>query len=193
MQDLQDVLDILGQSAATKSWTRLVKKLPRGRARVGGPPEQQAGLRKKIAEAAREPDAAKRTAETCNGSAAEQESSSDRPSAWPAAWSGSWPRRPAAPRARPAEQMGQAGQQAAAGNAAAAGQKAAAAEKSLQEARRQLAQRRFQAQAELAMEQMARLEDALKHLQRQEQNVLEETRRLEEIQQAEGRLTAPRR
>ena len=42
---------------------------------------------------------------------------------------------------------------------------------------------------ELATEQLARLEDAVKHLHRQEQNVLDQTRRIDALQQTAGRLT----
>jgi len=67
--------------------------------------------------------------------------------------------------------------------------RAADAAKTLDEARQQVAQRRRQAQAELAMEQLARMEDTLKHLRRQQQTVLEETRRYDRLQQDQGRLT----
>ena len=42
---------------------------------------------------------------------------------------------------------------------------------------------------ELAMEQLVRLEDTLKHLHRQQQAALEETRRLAALENAEGHLT----
>ncbi|MEE8451710.1 MAG: hypothetical protein V3R99_07335 [Thermoguttaceae bacterium] len=73
----------------------------------------------------------------------------------------------------------------------AAGQmnRAGDAAKTLDEARQQVAQRRRQAQAELAMEQLARMEDALKHLRRQQQTVLDETRRYDRLQEGQGRLT----
>ena len=87
------------------------------------------------------------------------------------------------------EQMEQAGQQAAQGKAGAAAKRAAEAAKLLAEARRKLAAQRFANQAELAMEQLARLEDAIKHLHRQQQNAIDETLRLDGLQRTEGRLT----
>ncbi len=87
------------------------------------------------------------------------------------------------------DQMDKAGRQAAGGHAAAAAKQAVEAGKLLDEARRKLAARRFANQAELALEQLARLEDAIKHLHRQQQNVIDETRRLDELQRTAGRLT----
>ena len=84
-----------------------------------------------------------------------------------------------------AQQMAEAGRAAAQGDRGSAGRQAEAAEKKLEEASRQLAARRLHAQAELAMEQLARLEDALKHLEHQQRNVLDETRRLDALGQKE--------
>ncbi|MBN2474133.1 MAG: hypothetical protein JXB62_05980 [Pirellulales bacterium] len=91
--------------------------------------------------------------------------------------------------AQAAGQMGQAGQCAAAGNCQGARQTAAEARKSLEEAMRQLGQRIARAQAELATEQLAQLQDALKHLRRQQENLLDETGRYERQRQSQGQLS----
>ncbi len=82
-----------------------------------------------------------------------------------------------------------AGQCAAAGNCQGADRQAADAAKTLDDARKQLAQRRRQARAELALEQLARMEDALKHLRRRQQQALEKTQRFDRLQVDQGRLT----
>jgi hypothetical protein len=86
-------------------------------------------------------------------------------------------------------EMGVAGQAAAAGNGAGACQGAGAAEKSLAEAARQLEERKRQAELDLAVEQLSRMEDSIKHLAAQQQKVVSETDRLEQIRQKEGDLS----
>jgi hypothetical protein len=65
----------------------------------------------------------------------------------------------------------------------AAAKAAAAAEKSLAAALGLLAGRRLQVQAELAMEQLTRLQDAIKHLHGRQQKVLDQTRGIEATRQ----------
>lgn len=85
--------------------------------------------------------------------------------------------------------MGTAGQAAAAGNGGGACQGAGAAEKSLAEAARELEERKRQAELDLAVEQLARMEDAIKHLHAQQQKVIDETDRLEQLRQKGGELS----
>jgi len=75
---------------------------------------------------------------------------------------------------------------------AAAARAAEAAEKTLAAALGLLAGRRLQAQAELAMEQLARLQDTVKHLRGRQQNLLDQTRGIEATRQrgALGRAEA---
>lgn len=88
-----------------------------------------------------------------------------------------------------AEKMGQSNQSAQKGDAQQAADLAEEARQRLQEARDQLAQQRRQAEAELAFEQMARLEDGLKAIRQRQQTALEATGRLEGLQREQGRLT----
>ena len=88
-----------------------------------------------------------------------------------------------------ANQMGQACQAAGQGDAKAACRQAETAKQSLDDAAQQLAERRRQAEVELAMEQLERLQDAVKSLDERQGRILEETRRLDNLQRSEGRLT----
>ena len=83
-------------------------------------------------------------------------------------------------------QAGNAGQQ---GDAQSAGEQAEKAENDLEQAQQQLAERRRQAEEDLAREQMARLEDSLKSLHDRQKKLLQETQRLENLRAAEGRFT----
>ncbi|MEX2112471.1 MAG: hypothetical protein WD845_04760, partial [Pirellulales bacterium] len=75
------------------------------------------------------------------------------------------------------------------GDAAEAEQQAAGAEKDLEEAQQQLAERRRQAEADLAREQLAKLQDSLKSLHGRQQKLTVETERLEKLHVAAGKLT----
>jgi hypothetical protein len=85
--------------------------------------------------------------------------------------------------------MGRAAEHAGQGNPQEARRAAEEAEKTLQLAREQLAELLRRTQVELAMEQMARLQDTLKHLHRVQQQVIDETDRFEKLRQSQGRLT----
>ncbi|MDD4269633.1 MAG: hypothetical protein GXY25_02245 [Pirellulaceae bacterium] len=88
-----------------------------------------------------------------------------------------------------AEKMGQSNQSAQKGDAQQAAGLAEEARQRLQEARDQLAQQRRQAEAELAFEQLARLEDGLRAVRQRQQSALEATARLDGLQREQGRLT----
>jgi hypothetical protein len=88
-----------------------------------------------------------------------------------------------------AGKMAGAGEQGQQGEAGAAGEQAEAAQKDLEEAEQQLAQRRKQAEEDLAREQLSKLEDSLKGLVDRQQKLIQETQRLEQLRAAEGRLT----
>jgi len=75
------------------------------------------------------------------------------------------------------------------GDAGGADEQAEQAEKDLEEAEQKLAERRRQAEADLASEQMAKLEDALKSLHSRQEKLIGETERLEKLRAAEGRFT----
>jgi hypothetical protein len=84
---------------------------------------------------------------------------------------------------RAAGQMQHSCAAAAAGDGPRAVAQAKEALKSLEQAARLLADRRFQAQAGLVMEQLARLEEALKDTARRQQDLLERTRQIDALRQ----------
>jgi hypothetical protein len=85
--------------------------------------------------------------------------------------------------------MAQAGQQGEQGDAAGAQEAADAAQRDLDEAQQALAERRREAEVDLAIEQLAKIEDGLKALHVQQQEVIAETERLETIRQSVGKWT----
>jgi hypothetical protein len=85
--------------------------------------------------------------------------------------------------------MAKAGQQGEQGDTAGAQDAAAGAQRDLDEAQQALAERRRQAEVDLAMEQLAKIEDGLKSLQQQQVEVIGETERLEQIRQSNGKWT----
>jgi hypothetical protein len=85
--------------------------------------------------------------------------------------------------------MQAAAQGAGGGDAQGASRQAAEAKRKLDEARQQVARQSRQLEAELAMEQLARLEDSLKTLRGRQEAVIEETRRLDELSTTQGDLT----
>lgn len=91
--------------------------------------------------------------------------------------------------AQAAKQMSEAGQRAGEGSAADAAKKAADARRSLADARRQLADQLQKSAAELAQEQLIRLGDNVKHLRRQQQNALDEAKRLRGLEESQGQLS----
>jgi len=87
-----------------------------------------------------------------------------------------------------AGRMGQGSRGGDAGDGQTASRGAAEAEKALDEAAQLLRQKRFEIEAQLAMEQQARLQDAIKHLQRQEERIAAETREFAGLER-DGTLT----
>ncbi len=187
IEDLEKVLDILANRRHYEL-TGLLKKQRAAEAELDELYRRHEDLRKQIAAAAAETDPAKRQADL-DRLAPEQKAIQEATRRMARLLERILAEQAAGSAAAAGQQMGQAGQQARRGNAADAARQAAAASKSLADARRQLADQRLQTQAELAMEQLARLDDALKHLYRQEQGALDETRRLDELQRAAGELS----
>lgn len=178
--DLQEVLDVLA-NRRQQELARLVKKLAEAEGELAEIQRRQAELQKRIEEASQAPDDARRRQELQRlaQQQAELEQETERLARrlerLLAAQAGGTTRQAAG-------HMGQAGHCAGQGDCQGAGRQSAAAQNALEEARRQLAARRRQAQADLATEQMAQLEDNLKHLRAQQENFLKETRRLAGLQ-----------
>jgi len=185
-EDLQEVLDILA-NRRQQELVRLVEKLKEAENDLADVEQRQGDLQDEMEAAAGEPDEAQRRKLRELGRRQEQlrketEQMARRLQRLLAD-------RASRTTAGAAAQMGQAGQCAGGGDCEGASRSAAAAKKDLAQARRELTQRRRQAQAELAGEQLAHLEDDVKRLRVQQQNVVDQTERFEELRRTEGRLT----
>jgi hypothetical protein len=185
-KDLEDLMAILS-NRREQELTRLVKQLRESEQQLSNIRERQAGLRKQMRAAADKPDAERK--QQLERLAREQKKLEDeaarlarRLERLQAEQAG----RSTSGAAGKMQQAGNAGQQ---GDAAAAEQQAEKAEKDLQEAQEQLAQRRRQAEEDLAREQMARLEDSLKSLHERQKKLIQETERIENLRASAGRLT----
>jgi hypothetical protein len=186
-QDLQEVLDILG-NRRQHELVLLVKKLSDAAADLAAIEQKQAGLRKQLDESAKEAsESARRT--IIGKAGAEQKAIQQEATSLARRLERLQAEAARLALRRAAELMGEAGQNADQNDGDAARRRTADAEKALAETRRQLAQALRQAAVELAMEQLARLEDNLKHLHRQQQNAIDETKRLHALAQSQGELT----
>lgn len=85
--------------------------------------------------------------------------------------------------------MGRASQSAKKGDSSDAENNAAAAQKDLDDAQRQLAETRRKAEADLAHQQLAKLEDSLKSLVDIQTRTVEDTLRLDKLRNADGELS----
>ncbi len=186
-RDLDDLQSILS-NRREQELTRLVKQLREAEQELAKLRERQAGLRKKLKDADKIADPAEKKRELerlirmqkqLEEEASRMARKLQRLQAEQAGRSTS----------SAAGKMAGAGQQGQQGEAGGAGQQAEAAEKDLQEAEQQLAQRRKQAEEDLAHEQLSKLEDSLKGLVDRQQKLIQETRRLAQLRAAKGRLT----
>ena len=175
VEDLKSVLDVLA-NRREHELERLVKKLEEAEADLTGLHRRQSAARAAADRAAARPDDAERR-ETLKRLAREQEQLRDETERMTRRLERLMARRASERCEQAAGQMGTAGECAGGGRAAEAADAAARAQKSLEDAQDELARRRFQAQAELALEQLARLQDALEHLRRQQDGALSDTRR----------------
>jgi hypothetical protein len=185
--DLKEMLDILATRTAHEL-ARLVEKLREAERDLDDLRARQEGLRKKMEEAAKNPDEEKRREELQRLSR-EQRKLQEEAERFARKLQRLQAEQAGRSAARAGAKMGQAGQEGEQGDAGQAGEAAAQAEKDLDEAQQQLAQRRKQAEVDLALEQLAKIEDALHSLHDRQQEVINETLRLEQIRQTEGKWT----
>jgi len=187
IQDLREILDILANRRENELG-RLIKQLSDAESELAEMAAKQEGLRKQIDEAEQLADQAERgrQLERLSREQEQLEEQAERMSrrlqrllAEPASQTV----------AQAAEKMNQAAQSARQGRSRASSQHAHGAKQDLDEARRQVQQRRLEAEVELALEQMARLEEALQGMHGREEKIIEETLRLDRLAQDQGRLT----
>lgn len=189
MNDLQELLDILA-NRREHELARLVKKLREAEQQLVALRKEQAGLRKKMEDAAKIADEAqrKRELERLSRQQRELQEKVDRFARQLQRLQADEAGRTAA---RAGARMGQAGQQGEEGNASGAADQAAAAARDLDDAQQQLATRRRQAEADLADEQLARLEEGLQGLLKRQQGLLDETRHYQHLRETQQRWTRP--
>ncbi len=189
VENLQKVLDILA-NRRRHELSGLVKKQQAGR---GGPGRTAAPRGRAQPRSSRRPprraDPAKRKAETRAARRTSKRPSARRPGGWRSGWQRILAEEAGEHRGagRRSDGPGRPSRPPGATRPPRPGRPPRPARR-LDEARRKLAAQRFANQAELALEQLARLEDAIKHLHRQQQNVIDETRRLDELQRTAGAI-----
>lgn len=186
LDDLQEMVDILANRREYEL-SRLVKKLREAEAELAEIRAEQRGLQKKMDAAAELPEQERRRELERLGREQEQlAKKADRFARRLQRLQADEASRTASRGAGRAAEAGEQGQQ---GDQQGASSAAAAAEKDLAEAQQQLAQRRKQAELDLAMEQLAKIEDRLKSLLELQTGVISEIDRLEGLRQEQGRWT----
>lgn len=190
-EDLQELMDVLSNRRENEL-SRLVKKLREAEQQLEQLRKEHDGLRKKAEAAAKEtdPEEQKRQLERLAREERELQEKTER-------FARRLQRLQADAASRSAEKagqkMGEAGQQGEQGQAGQAADAAERAQKDLDEAQQQLAQRRRQAEMDLAFEQLTRMAETLAGLRDQQRGVLEETTRLSELEASQGHLSRAQR
>jgi len=185
--DLQEMIDVLS-NRREHELSRLVKKLREAEQQLQQLRKEHQGLRKKAEAAAKETDPQERQRQLKRLARQQRElqEKTER-------FARQLQRLQAARASRSAQQAGEhmaeAAQQGDQGQAAEAAGAAGKAQSDLDEAQKQLAQRRQQAEMDLAFEQLTRMAETLAGLRDQQQGVLEETTRLSELEARQGHLS----
>ncbi len=186
MRTLDELLDILSNKRE-RELGRLVKKLRDAEQQLDKLQKEQEGLKKKLQDVAKKPDDAekKRELERLTKQQKQLEEEIQR-------FARSLKRLQADQAGRTADRAGgkagsaaEAGEQ---GDAAGAAEQAEAAEQDLQDAQQQLAEQRKKAEADLAQEQLARMEDTLNGLRQQQEKLLTETKHYDQLARDTGGL-----
>jgi hypothetical protein len=186
-KDLQDLLSILS-NRREQELTRLVKQLKEAEAELAKIRSKQQGLRKKMTAATEENDAQERKKQL-ERLAREQKQLQEEAARLARKLQRLQAEQAARNTSSATGKMSASGDAGEQGDAAGAEEKAEAAEKDLEEAQQQLAERRKQAEQDLAREQVARMEDALKSLHERQKKLIQDTQRLDDLRAAAGRLT----
>ncbi len=186
-KDLDELLDILSDRRELEV-SRLVKKLRQAEQELASMQTRQAGLRRQIEDAAANADAeaGRRELERLSREERRLENEVNRFARRLQRLQAEQASRTAS---RAGERLGAAGQQGEQGAGSAAAEEAQAAEEDLAQAAQQLAQRRRQAEMDLALQQFAKFEDSLRSLGDRQRGVIAETERLDQARQAAGTLS----
>lgn len=186
-RDLEELLDTLSNRRESEL-ARLVKKLREAEAQLAEMRKAQAGLKKKLQDAAQESNPEKRKQEL-QRLAREEQALQEKVDRLARRLERLQADRAGKSLATAAGKMGRSQSAGQKGEAGEAGDKAAAAERDLDEAQQQLAERRQQAEADLAREQLAKIEDALKGLHQRQGKIVADTVELQSERVRQGELT----
>jgi hypothetical protein len=187
LRQIQEVMDILA-NRRIQELDRLVKKLREASADLDAAAKREADLRAAAGRNAQSP-ADDRAKNEWNKLAEEQDRLRKETEKLARRLERLTADRAAELSKQAAAEMANAAQAATACNGGGACQGAGAAEKALNDAIQKLEERKREAELELAVEQLSKMEDAVKHLHAQQLKAGEETDRLERIRAAEGNLT----
>ncbi|MBN2023052.1 MAG: hypothetical protein JW809_09690 [Pirellulales bacterium] len=185
--DLEDLLNVLANRPENEL-ARLGKKLDEAQADLAELAQQQESLRARIEPVAAQADAARRR-EQLTELAARQDALRAEAERMTRRLAQLLADEAARQTQTATRKMGQAGQSARADDAARAAAGAAEAKSALDAAGKALAQRRQEVEAELAMRQLAKLEESIKALRGRQLAAVEEAQRLAGLRAVQGRLT----
>jgi hypothetical protein len=184
---LQEMQNILANRKA-ENLSRLVKQLKEAEAQLQDLLNRQKGLHKKIEAAAANPNEAERRREL-KRLTEEQRRLQEETDRFARKLRRLQAEQAAAAASSAAGQMGKAGGASQQGESGAAEKSSQQALEDLQDAQQQLADARRQAELDLAMEQLAKIEDALTGLKNRQQTVVADTQRLEKVRADQGQLS----
>jgi hypothetical protein len=184
LEDLDELLDILS-NRREHELARLVKKLKESEAELNRLREHEAALRAKLEELAKQSDSQSKRQEL-QRLARQQRQLEEQVARMARLLRRLQAEQSAASLGRAGESMGRAGDQQEQGNATDALDSVTRAQRDLDEARKELAQRRRQAERDLAFEQLTRLQDMIVGLRDRQAATLNETQRLDEARRTSG-------
>ena len=186
-KDLDELAAILS-NRREQELARLVEQLRQAEREMAQLRSRQAGLRKAMRELAGQPDSEERKRQL-QRLARQQRELQQEASRMARRLQRLQAEQAGRSTAQAGGKMDQAGSAGEGGNAAQAEQQAGAAQKDLEDAQQQLAHRRREAEADLAREQLAKLEDSIKSLHERQKKLTGETERLEQLRVTDGKLT----
>lgn len=184
--DLRELLDILS-SRRENELGRLVKKLREAEKDLERMAAEQEGLRKKIREAEKRPEAERRR--ELERLARQERKLQEEADRLARKLDRLQAEQAGTQLGKAAGQMGQSADSGTAGDAGSAAEQAEAAMKDLEDAQRELAAKRREAESDLAQEQLARIEDAIDSLHERQQKMVGETVHYQLRQSERGQLT----
>lgn len=186
VESLQEILDILANRRESEL-ARLTKKLREAQDDLGGLAEREQSIQKQMDEASQRPEPQRRR--ELERLAAEQETLQKETERMMRRLERLMAQRVAETAQKAAGQMGQAAEASRQGDGQSAASGAQQAKNTLDDAARQLAQKLRQTDVELAMEQLAQLQDTLQSVQKRQEKALDETRRLDRLRESQGELS----